>query len=319
MTTVAMYQPDVLVDDLNYMTAFVARLTKKPRIAVVRKGVIPMETYTPGYNHSSEIVGYFEQVKSMNLSRQGFWEPSSVSDLFVGDRHIIPSVPSIEKLPPALENKHTYRYSGALVLRDDEMSGALTYSAEMHTSMVAFLEKNAGKKVVYFTVGLASPPEILKRAEGCIRALLNNPDVALITNIPASGRTLEDPGRVFRNSYFPMNFVCPNADLMIHQCGSGTYNYQIMNELPGIALGSRCYDRDDVAKELEKSGAIRFISADLDDEAYMKSFNDAVYQLLDDSGAAHRDQKSALERLKREMIDAQSRFDFGALVREVLQ
>ncbi len=42
MTAIASCNPDVIVDDLSYTTAFSSRLTQIPRISIVRKGILPL-------------------------------------------------------------------------------------------------------------------------------------------------------------------------------------------------------------------------------------------------------------------------------------
>lgn len=310
------FDPDVLIDDHNYYTAFSSRIMNKPRISIVRKGSIPFEELTAHYRHSSGVAEYFESLQTMNLAAMGLWEPTSVSDLFKGDAHIIPSIPSLEALPAVLQGDEAYVYAGPLLLGDEHMSGELTYTKETVADIEQFFTRNGERKLVYFTKGVADPPEILARAEGCLKALMEMEDVAVITNIKTTLPV--DEQRYYFNRFLPMNLVCSHVQLMIHQCGSGAYNYQLLNEVPGIALGSKCYDRDDVAMQLERRGTTAFIKADQDETAYLAAFKVALEELLDHSSEIYLQQKAALAKVKEEVLSVQQQFDLSRIIRRVI-
>ncbi len=62
-----------------------------------------------------------------------------------------------------------------------------------------------------------------------------------------------------------MHKACSHVDFMVHHCGSGTYSYQLMHQVPAIILGSRLYDRDEIAIRLNELGAACYLSADLEE------------------------------------------------------
>ncbi|MBY0479718.1 MAG: hypothetical protein K2Q21_00060 [Chitinophagaceae bacterium] len=316
LTAISDFDPDVVVDDHNYYTGFSTRIMNKPRISIVRKGTIPSESLTGNSRHSSGVVEYFDSLKKMDLTSLGLWNPATISDLFTGDVNIIPSVPSLDSLPVNLENKEAYVYAGPLLLTDAEMAGSLSYSDELIAALHIFFEQNKDRKIIYFTKGIADPPEILKRAEYCIHSLLNNTSAAVITNIIIQNDY--DKNRFFYRSFLPMNLICSKANLMIHQCGSGTCNYQLMYEIPGIILSSKCYDRDDIGIRLEKLGAACFILADLSDEEYYQKFDQSVRQLLDHSSLIRHNQIRSLGEIKKEILSTKDEFHFDEIIKGVI-
>jgi UDP:flavonoid glycosyltransferase YjiC (YdhE family) len=328
MIAFSIYQPDVVVDDLSFTTAFSTRLTGIPRISIVRKGIMPYEIYTENYKHSSKIIDVMEGIIKSNFKGQGIWEPQKISDLFIGDINIIPSIPSIEPLPTPLKENPSYIYSGALLLNDNEVLDNLGYlksqdssnnrNIDINNSVDLFLNKNKTRKIVYFTVGLAYPEEIRKHSNLCIRSLLKR-EIAVITNICDFPIKNEEKQLFFSAPYLPMDKICSNVDLMIHQCGSGTYKYQIKHKVPGIILGSKCYDRDDVAICLNKLGAAHYISADLDEDTYLLEFNHSTAQLLDKSSDRIKIQEKSLSKLYSEMIETQKAFDFETVITQVIE
>jgi UDP:flavonoid glycosyltransferase YjiC (YdhE family) len=315
LMAIGQYEPDVLVDDLGFFTAFTSRLTGKPRISVVRKGIIPHEKTTPGYRHSSVIEHYYQQLKNSDLKGLGLWEPQTLNDLFQGDVNIIPSVPSVEMLPPEIEDKSAYVYAGPLTLTDHQMASPLTYSDQTMALTEAFLEANQDKKIVYFTLGLTRSPQIVGRVNYCLNSLLSLGDTAIVTNLTtfAAGDASQQK-RYLSLAYLPMSLVCARASLMVHHCGSATYGYQLTHQIPGIILGSKCYDRDDNGMRLDEMGAAHFIPAEREDAAYYQDFDATVAQLLDPASEAYGKQKGALAKLHQEMVAVQQAFDFEKVV-----
>jgi UDP:flavonoid glycosyltransferase YjiC (YdhE family) len=314
------FQPDVIVDDLNYYCAFSSRILKKPRVSIVRKGILPYEEHTRGYKHSSEVIEYFQGLAEINLAKHGMWQPKSVSDLFVGDVNIIPSIPSVDVLPDVIRGDERYVYSGPLLLDDEEMSGPMTYAEKMEAELDDFLDRCRDKKVVYFTIGIDDPTEILNKAQHCIVSMLRDETVAVVTNV---SHAAEIDGalasRLFFSEFLPMNKVCSRIDLMVHHCGCGAYGYQLKYKVPGIVLGSKSYDRDDIAKQLDKCGAVHYLPAELDFDDFSQRFNMHVQQLLDASSTAYAAQKAAIMNLNDEIISVGTAFDFGKIIRDVVQ
>jgi UDP:flavonoid glycosyltransferase YjiC (YdhE family) len=317
LIAISSFDPDVIVDDHNFYTAFSSRVMNKPRISIVRKGTIPGEKLSPGYTHSSGVNEFFESISKMKHKGLDLWRPGTISDLFTGDINVIPSVPELEVLPADLKNRETYIYSGPLLLTDQQMAGSLSFSSDVITALDTFIMNNKGRRLVYFTKGIADPAEILNRASACVHALLSNENTAVITNIRIEGAY--DKSRCFSNNFLPMNTICARADLMIHQCGSGACNYQLINEIPAIVLGSKCYDRDDVAIRLQELGAALYIPADLPNDAYYARFNECTQLLLQEDSEARIEQKRALKKIREQVEKVQMEFHFENLVYEAIE
>ncbi|SHN36094.1 glycosyltransferase [Mucilaginibacter sp. OK098] len=317
------FKPDLVVDDLNYTTAFSTRFAGIPRVSVVRRGIIPYEKNTPGYQHSSEAVQFLDAISKLDLPGLGMWKPDTVADLFVGDLNIIPSIPSIEELPDELKQDNSYVYSGALTLSDNEIMENLTSLSEEYKdnqqAVKNFIDKNSERQVIYFTHGLTEPTEITGKAHSVVKLLLDR-GAAVITNLQGyNDLNGEQKGRFFSAMVLPMQLICSHADLMIHHCGSGTYNYQIKYQVPAIILGSRCYDRDDVAKQLAQKNAAVFIPADLNDELWHEKLEKTITSLLSTGSEDYKDQKNALAALNLEMKQTSAAFNFGDIILKALK
>jgi UDP:flavonoid glycosyltransferase YjiC (YdhE family) len=321
LMAIGAFNPDIIVDDLSYTTAFSTKLAKLPRISVVRKGVIPFESNIPAYNHSAPLEAVMNEVMALNWAGVDMWKPNHYSELFIGDVNIIPSVPSVEVLPAQLENKSAYLYAGPLLLSDEEIMRCAQYLPfslkKNRRTIEEFLAIHHNRKIVYFTTGLTVIPEIHNRLEQCIRLLLDK-GVAIITNeINPITLAKEEKQLVYNAPLLPMYKVCSNVDFMIHHCGSGTYSYQLSCQLPAIILGSRLYDRDEVAIRLDELDSCCYISADLDDQAFYQKFDAAASALLDPLSDMYSRQKAALVKLNKEIIDTQNRFNFEEVVTAV--
>ena len=85
-----------------------------------------------------------------------------------------------------------------------------------------------------------------------------------------------------------------------------------------IILGSRCYDRDEIAIHLDKIGSAYYISADLDAVEYHRLFDAALSNLLDSSSDMYSKQKKILAELNTELINTKKGFDFGEVIRQML-
>jgi hypothetical protein len=323
MMAIEKFKPDIIVDDLSYATAFLTKLLKLPRIAIVRKGVLPFESNITGYEHSCQHIGrVMDEIKEWAFDEVGMWKPQHFSDLFIGDLNIIPAVPSVELLPELIENKDAYIYSGPLVLHDEEIMASEKYLSlqgkNPGKSIDDFLHAHRHRKTVYFTTGLTIIPEIHSRLTVCIRSLLNN-GIAVITNeMNPPGLSKEERSMLYTARLLPMHKVCSNVNFMIHHCGSGTYNYQLMHKVPAIILGSRLYDRDEIAVRLDELGAACYLSADLEDDTFFSRFGQAVSALLNTSSATFQKQSAILKQLNKEITDTRRKFNFTGIVSRLL-
>ena len=326
MMAFAKFKPDVVVDDLNFTTAFSTRFAEKPRIAIVRKGILPLEDHKPGSLHSSPLIGYLEKLKEMDLPSYGIWKPESKSDLFVGDVNIIPSIPSVEALTDGTPNKDAYLYCGPLILSDDEIMKNLQFFhvknqnyTDNRKQIQDFIDRNKSLRIAYFTHGITEPTSIVSRANNCIRFLLDEGFAVITSTRHTLACTEEETSRLFSSNVLPMQIVCSHADIMIHHCGSATYNYQLLYQVPGIVMGSNFYDRDEIGMQLDKLNAAIFISPDLDEEAFLNKFKEAVTSLKDNGTSKYAEQKSALSSLSVEVNSVQLNFNFNEVIINLLK
>jgi hypothetical protein len=340
MMAYAAFHPDVVVDDLSPTTGFFVRMMSLPRVSVIRKGLFPGDCYPPDYRHSSPAVEVFGAMRTLNLKAKSLWEPADAADLFVGDVNLIPSVPELEILPPALNGSSRYRYVGPLLLNDTELmtnlnrvwertassgeslrafdSGAPQRGLETVTNDVAvFMEKSRPRRIVYFNIGIGYPAALFDNRLELIRAMLDT-GAAVVSNIDTPGLEPQQRERFFAAPYLPMHLVCSKADLMVHQCGSGTYNYQIIHKCPAIILGSDCFDRDAVAMRLEEVGAATYIPAVDFAAGRVSAFSKALDELLDSESKRRQTQTQMLCELRARLLEAQQRFDFASLLRDLV-
>lgn len=322
MRAIAQFNPDVLVDDLSYTTAYSSRLTKIPRLSIIRKGLFPFEKPMPGYHHTCPYIETLtEKLDELQLDKNNVWKPQHFSELFIGDINIIPSLPSVDVLPEELDTNR-YRYAGPLLLNDDDIMQSLQYlpffSGENPPDIDDFFKANKERKIVYFTMGLTYFEGRNRQPARCVQYLLNK-GVAVITNIiDAAPPGTDYNGRLYRAALLPMHKICSRVNGMIHHCGSGTYNYQLFHQLPAIILGTKHYDRDAVAMRLNELGAAHYISPDLEDDTWFKNFEGAVSGLLDSESVFFQKQKTALRKLAIEMESVQRHFDLEAIVQNVV-
>ena len=323
MIAFSKFKPHIVIDDLSYTTAFSTRFAEIPRISVVRRGIIPYEKNTPGYKHSSDAIRFLESVEKLNLPTLGMWKPNTIAELFIGNVNIIPSSSSIEELPDQLKDSTSYIYSGALTLPDNEVMENLPLLSDRYEDnryrVEDFFDNNKDRQIIYFTHGLIEPAEIASKAHFIVKLLLDK-GAAVITNLQGYVDLNEErKNRFFTAPVLPMGFICLHVNLMIHHCGSGTYNYQILYEVPAIILGSRCYDRDDVAAQLDKQGAAIFLSADLSEDLWYTKFQKAIGCLLNPDSEELQAQKKALAVLNLELKQTSESFNFGDIVLKVLK
>ena len=219
-------------------------------------------------------------------------------------------------------------YAGPLLLEDDHIMENVKYLdnsinkinevvIEDNREMVEkFFQKNKDRIKIYLTLGFTNPPEISARARQCIQYLLKR-NAAVITNTKAFQEPHIYGDQYFYSPFLPMDQVCSKVDLMIHHCGSGTYNYQIKHQVCGIALGSKCYDRDEVASQLQSLNALIYIPADYNDDLFYEQFYKAVDILLNKSSREIAEQKMALSLLSLETKRYDAEFNIEKTVQNL--
>lgn len=318
MQAFSSFNPDVVVDDLSFSTGFSTRLLEIPRVSILRKGIFLHDNYNDEFKHSSSVVKWLKRLKELNISSHGLWEPQSIPELFVGDMNIIPSIPSVEVLPPKIKSNKIYQYSGPLIIGDQVRPNDVERIKD-------FIKKNNDKKIVYFTGGIVNHEmdfEVQRRLTDCIKVVLDKGAV-IITNLidivdkHFNGTDLYS-NKIFCMGHLPMHLICSKVDVMVHHCGSGAYNYQLKYQLPSVIFGSARYDRDEVGARLDELGAAEFLPANLNEDAYYQKFDSVITALLDSNSELTKKQRRSLSKLFIELEMVENKFDFGKLLKDLL-
>lgn len=320
MMAIGQFQPDVIVDDTSYTTAYATKMARLPRISIVRRGLMPLEqrTVSSSYQHSCPYMQNLPGKLDVVELEHGVWKPEHYSELFIGDVNIIPSIPSVETLPDQIENKHQYIYSGPLTLPDADIFGSMQHLPvsmnDNRKEVESFLNRHRDKTIVYLTMGLTFAEGLEHRLPACIQFLLNR-GVAVITNTTDFKPANEaQRSLLYAAHLLPMEAVCSKATIMIHHCGSGTYNYQLSYQLPALILGTKRYDRDEVALRLQQLGAACYIPADIDDESFFTQFTQAITCLLTSTAT----QATSLRQLQLELAATRQHFNFPQTISNLL-
>lgn len=304
------FSPDVVVDDCSITTLHASTLEGIPRVTIQRVGTFPFrEPCNPAHSHSMDLSGELMS----NMAGLGLGQPRSIPELFAAAAKIVPGIPSVEVLPEPLRGDPSYRYSGPLLV-DDYLWGASTGGGETSAGMKdfraleRFFEANRGRDVVYLTHGLIARAD--NRVHECMRLLLER-GYAIVTSVPAEELRASHPDRLFYAYYLPLHFVCSRVKLAVHHCGSATYHYPLIHEVPSVTVGTQCYDREDVALRLQELGASRHVPAPAECGRFVEVFMDAVLESLEDAGV-HAARKEVAARLHREVRETAGGFDFGS-------
>lgn len=315
------FGPDVVVDDTSVSTGYSTALTGVPRVTILRTGMFPGGVPgNPHHKHSIHLIS--GDVRAFpDPTVLGLPPLRTPLDLFRADIKLVPGVESVEVLPGSLRGDPSYRFCGPLLM-DDMMVGRFGRPdlgvAEMDSfrdfdALRAFFEANAGRRVVYMTFGTAA--QAGQPVFECLRHLLER-DIAVVSSVSCEGLGASHPETFFYRPYLPMHFVCSNADLMIHQCGSGTYHYPILHNVPTLTVGTKCYDREDVARRLEELGVSTHLPAPDECQDFVASFKRAVGAYFADGGRLHAERKQRLASLGEEVRRTSSAFDFKTVLED---
>jgi hypothetical protein len=319
------FSPDVVVDDTNIFTAFASELAKLPRITIQRTGSFPGCTpRNKNHEHSLSL----DLRKMPDVTFLGLRQPASFADLFNADFKIVPGIRTIEVLPDHLRDDPSYIFSGPLLINDYlvEHIGAL-YSHELREpatltqiknfdSLQRFFDANIDRKIVYVTFGtIADPP---KPIFDCISSLLDN-DIAVVSSVRVDGLTAQQQLLYFYARYLPMHFVCSHVHLMVHQCGSGTYHYPIIHNVPAITIGTRCFDREDVALRLQELGCSVHIPSPEEHHDFIETFKSVADSLLNGTGEPTLKMKNNLMKVNKEIQQTSSAFVFEEVLERAVR
>jgi len=304
------FRPDIIVDDLSPAAYLTTRVSSKPRVAIRRTGVFPGGIpRNSAHRHS---MCSPERVERFYKNCEAIWgirPPTNLVEMCTADVNIVPGIRSVEVLPDSLHNNADYIFSGGLTLPDALVPAESPVSP---AEISAFCERNRDRKLVYLTVG-----SILKGGgvefREMIRYMLDE-GAAVISSVE-----MPDLSQAFREIFFyapflPMHHICGKVHLMIHHCGSGTYQYAIRYQIPSICIGSRCYDRDDVAARLEELGVARYIPSARENPEFARTFRERFKDSVDKSGNWYQSAKEKVGVLKTENDLTAAAFDFAAVL-----
>jgi hypothetical protein len=317
------FRPNVVVDDTSFTTGWATKITRLPRIAIQRTGLFPGDgPRITGHIHSIPFHTF-----NLSVSDLGLAQPKGVTDIFSAPLKIVPGIKSIEQLPKSVANDPSYYFSGPLLM-EDYLVGELNRSGSDNADKVdpgdfrniellkAFIDSQRQRKIIYLTFGLVAIPN--EPVFDCIRYLLSN-DIAVITNVAVTGLTARQQELYYHAYYLPMHYVCSKSDLMAHHCGSATYHYPLIHNVPSITIGTKRYDRDNVAIRLQELGASIYLPAPDEVNNFVDLFKNAVLRYFDDSGAFMRDARERIRVLKSEIEQTSSSFDFIEMLRKATQ
>lgn len=309
------FSPDVVVDDASLSTGFATAVTGVPRVTIQRTGMFPGGRPRNNNHQFSMTVPRPEDVP--DLSFLGLRQPQSYKDFFNADFKIVPGIRSIEVLPPNLQGDPTYFFSGPLLLEDYMVGQTLSGSFDLDrtqnfTRLQNFLDAHRERKIVYLTFGTQA--QATQPVYDCVRHLLDG-GTAVVTSLDLGGLNAQQRKLFYYGRYLPMHFICSHSDLMVHQCGSGTYHYAILHNVPAVTVGTKCFDREDVALRLEELGASTHIPAPDECGDFAERFKRTIAQHFDESGQLMRERKERLKALKAEIDETSAAFDFEGLLR----
>lgn len=313
-----LFSPDVVIDDTNPITGLATAFMKLPRATIQRTGLFPGSVpCDPNYDFSLKFD--FDMKQLPDITFMGLPQPQKISDFFNADYKIVPSVPSIEQLPPSLIDDPTYVFSGPLLLEDYTIEHFIASSsrAEGHfAALERFFAEHAHRRRIYITFGIVAKAG--QQILSCMRRLIRQ-KTAVVTNIEVDGLSAEEGRYYFYAPYLPMNYVCENVDLMIHQCGSGTYHYPILHRLPMITIGTRKYDRDGVARRLQELGVSTHLKAPEERADFEEEFQQTVERYYASDGELAARMRQRMVALNEEISRTAAAFNLEAILQKAVK
>jgi UDP:flavonoid glycosyltransferase YjiC (YdhE family) len=267
-------RPSLIIEDCSFTSPLIAEKNNVPRISIQRTGffrTIDKRYRNPDHLHSLQ-KGDFVELSLANstktaskLSQKTKFGKNNFRIYRNAKAKIIPGIPSIECLPDDIENKHSYFYSGPLIVKN-------LPSRNLLIRLGIFFEINKNKPIVFVTTGTIDKTPVEKYIEYLAKC-----NYAVITTNNCNINE-EYKQNVFYNELLPLDYICKISDLVIHQCGSGMYHYPIMTKTPFLTIGTQCYDREDIAQRLQELGVSGHIPHPDDNPDYWNIFIELINQ-----------------------------------------
>jgi UDP:flavonoid glycosyltransferase YjiC (YdhE family) len=306
------FRPDLVVDDMSTTALLSTSLAGIPRIAIRRTGIFPgVAPRNSAHRHSlmyPSLTDRFENCEEIC----GVPQPKTFADIFASAASIVPGTRSVEILNSVSNASLHYWFSGPLILPDKsvyELSGG--NHLETTKALSSFVDVNSRRKIVFLTSGTMLNGWNLLLDVVCH---IIQSGGAVVSNIDVHGIEPSLRERYFFSPFLPLHEVCSSAHFMIHHCGSGTYQYQLLHLLPSICIGSGCYDRDDVAARLEELGVAKYVPSPEENPDFLSQFRMHYDECADVAGAWYANAKHQLAQLKAESERTSAAFDFGAVL-----
>jgi hypothetical protein len=301
------FLPDVIVDDMSPTALLTATLSGTPRVSIRRTGDFPLRVPSnTTYRHSSGTINFERYYRNVETVC-GISAPKSLPEICKGDMNIIPGIRSIEVPAAPLRDDPRYVFAGGLTLPDSFQPTTGTNPIRM------FFAKTSQRKLVYFTLGTTMDPD--ERVREIIRSMLDM-GVAVISSVDLPDADPHQNELFLHASFLPLDTVCAKVHLMVHHCGSGTYQYALRHKVPAICLGSRCFDRDDVARRLEELGAAKYLPWETPD--FLGRFKALFSDCIDTAGMWYKNALQSLVQLNAENDRTAAAFDFEAILHKAV-
>jgi len=319
MTACGHFRPDVIIDDFSMVTLLTASVTGVPRITIARTGAFPGATpRDKDHRHSCESIGRFDfdvNFRDCELFC-GVPTPRTFADVCAANASIIPGIPSIETLPPGTGDRQDFFFAGSLNVPDHMIPSPDEHVHSDSDAAMTFVDRHQGRGIAYVTIG-----SVLAPGNSICTAILHMLDVgmAVISTIRMTGLSAAQSELFYHAPFIQMDAVCSRVSMMVHHCGSGTYQYAIAHKLPSICVGSKFYDRDDVAHRLDELGVAKYIPAGVDTTAFMERFREALNVCRDSSSKWHIEAMRKLDALKHENDSTSESFDLEAVLYAVIE
>lgn len=305
----AKVKPDLIIEDCSFASPLIAEKNDIPRISFQRTGIfrsINKDYRNNNHLHSLEKEDSIEKSPFANMSDSSVFKHEDSKTHFLKEYlkpkvKLIPGIPTIEKLPGDIENRDSYFYSGPLIVKDKP-------SQKLSIKLNKFLEENKGRQIVFITTGTVDRTPIQKYIE-----YFAEKGYAVITT---SDNEYDEKysKQILYNRLFPLHYICGISDLVVHQCGSGMYHYPIINRVPSLTIGTKCYDREDVALRLEQLGVSGHIPHPDDASNYFDVF-EAMVEKFENKTLANFDM---IDQLRAEIYDVTSNFNIEKVIKYAL-
>lgn len=305
-------KPEIVIEDMEPFAVLPCKENNIPRISLQRTGQfrsLPESKRNPKHVHSCEKSNFDSKVydASIMLGHRIYDDNDRKKDLNLiyqypdSEAKIIPGIKSIEVLPTNIKNRDSYFYCGPLTVEDNP-------SSKMIEDLEVFFESNKGNKIIFITTGLVDNTSINEFID-----ILFDKNYAIISTVDIVVND-NNKYKFLYSSILPLNYVCSKVDLVIHQCGSGIYHYPIMNEVASITIGTRCYDREDVAIRLEFLNVSKHVPHALDDPQYIDVFKNCL-ELFEKDKLCNFE---SLKKLKEEIYETMLSFDINEVIQYAL-